>query len=255
MKIISWNVNGIRACIAKGFLEFLKSEDPDIICLQETKAHQEQVDAKLEQYPHHFWNSAQKKGYSGTAVFSKIKPINITTGIGVLDSEGRIQTLEFENFYLVNNYTPNSKPDLSRLPLRYNEWHNALMNHIKNLEKKKPVIICGDLNVAHTEQDIARPASNKTTATKPGSPGFTNQEREKFTDYLNNNLIDTFRELNPEKIKYSWWSYMGGARTRNVGWRIDYFLASKSLKPKIKTADILDQVMGSDHAPVLLEIN
>lgn len=254
MKLISWNVNGIRACIKKGFLDFVKKENPDVICLQETKAHPDQVDKILENYPHHFWNSAEKKGYSGVAVFSKVEPISITQGIGVLDNEGRIITLEFENFYLINNYTPNSKPDLSRLDLRYTDWHKALIKHIKELEKKKPVIMTGDLNVAHEEIDIARPDSNKTTATKPGSPGFTDQERERFSDYIEKGLIDTFRFLHPDKIKYSWWSYMGGARSRNVGWRIDYFLASKVLRYKIKKADILDEVMGSDHAPVLLEI-
>jgi exodeoxyribonuclease III len=254
MKLISWNVNGIRACIKKGFLDFLKSESPDIICLQETKAHPSQVDADLSKYPHHFWNSAEKKGYSSVAIFSKIQPISVTNGIGVLDNEGRAITLEFEDFYLVNVYTPNSKRDLSRLDLRYNEWDKKFLKHIKKLEESKPVVSAGDLNVAHQEIDIARPQGNKTTATRPGNPGFTDKERKRFSGFLEAGLIDTFRELHPEKVKYSWWSYMMNTRAKNIGWRIDYFLASKILKNKIKKADILTEVMGSDHCPILLEI-
>jgi len=254
MKIVSWNVNGIRAAIQKGFLDFVKSESPDILALQEIKAHPEQVDSKLFQYPHHYWNSAEKKGYSGVAVFSKVKPISIKNGIGLLDEEGRVITLEFENFYLVNVYTPNSKRDLSRLDLRYNDWDKKFLSHVKQLEKKKPVIFCGDLNCAHEKIDIARPDGNKTTATRPGNPGFTDKERKRFGDYLKAGFIDTFRTLHPDKIKYSWWSYMRNVRARNIGWRIDYFLVSRGLKGKIKKADILTDVMGSDHCPVLLEI-
>lgn len=255
MKLISWNVNGIRACISKGCLDFLKKESPDIFCLQEIKAHPEQVDADLSMYENHYWNPAEKKGYSGTAIFSKIKPISIKNGgLGILEDEGRIITLEFETFYLVNVYTPNSKRDLTRLDLRYNEWDKAFLSYLKSLEKNKPVITCGDLNVAHTKLDIARPDGNKTTATRPGNPGFTDKERKRFSDYLNAGFIDTFRQLNPEKIKYSWWSYMRNVRARNIGWRIDYFLTSNSLKSKIKKADILTEVMGSDHCPILLEM-
>lgn len=254
MKLISWNVNGIRAAIQKGLLEFVEKESPDIISLQETKAHQNQVDKILENYPYHFWNSAEKRGYSSVAVFSKIKPISVKNGIGILDEEGRVITLEFNDFFLVNVYTPNSKRDLSRLELRYNEWDKKFLAHIKKLENKKPVIFCGDLNVAHEEIDIARPDGNKTTATKPGNPGFTDKERERFSDILKAGFIDTFRTLHPEKVKYSWWSYMMNARAKNIGWRIDYFGVSNSLKDKIKSADILTDVMGSDHCPILLEI-
>ncbi len=252
MKIISWNVNGIRACIKKGFLKFVKKEDPDILCLQEVKAHPEQVDMNLSSYEHHYWNSAERKGYSGVAIFSKTKPLAIKNGIGLLDEEGRVITLEFEDFYLVNVYVPNSKRGLERLDFRYKEWEPKFLKYLKSL--KKPVVVCGDLNVAHEEIDIARPKNNKTTATRPGNPGFTDKERKRFSDLISAGFIDTFRYLHPEKIKYSWWSYMANSRAKNIGWRIDYFLASKSLSKKIKKADILDEVMGSDHCPVLLEI-
>jgi len=255
MKLISWNVNGLRAVIQKGFYKFVEKEDPDILCLQEIKAHPEQVDIKLaEEFAHHFWNPAERKGYSGTAVFSKVKPISVTNGIGLLDEEGRVQTLEFEGFYLVNIYSPHSKHDLSRLNFRYKEWDIALRKHFKKLEKDKPVIFCGDLNVAHREIDIARPQNNKTTATQPGNPGFTDKERERFQDLLEVGFIDTFRHLHPDKIKYSYWSNMFRARERNVGWRIDYFGISPELRKKIKRADILDEVHGSDHAPIVLDI-
>ncbi|MBT7706522.1 exodeoxyribonuclease III [archaeon] len=252
MKIISWNVNGIRACIGKGFLEFVDNEDPDILCLQEVKAHPDQVDMELSQYENHYWNSAERKGYSGVAIFSKIKPLSVKNGIGLIDEEGRVITLEFEDFYLVNVYTPNSKRGLERLNFRYDKWDKQFLKFLKSLDK--PVIFCGDLNVAHDEIDIARPAGNKTTATKPGSPGFTDKERGRFSDILSSGFIDTFREQNPDKIKYSWWTYMANARANNVGWRIDYFVVSKSLKNRIKDADILNDILGSDHCPVLLEI-
>jgi len=221
MKIISWNVNGIRACIGHGFLDFIKKENPDIICLQEIKAHPEQVDIKLSKYEHHFWNSAKRKGYSGVAIFSKIKPINVHYGIGLIDEEGRVITLEFEKFFLVTVYTPNSKRELERLDFRYNKWDKAFLKYVKNLSK--PVIFCGDLNVAHTEIDLKNPLTNKTTKTKPGSCGFTDKERKSFDNMLNANYIDTFRHFYPEKIQYTWWSYMFKARIRNIGWRLDYF--------------------------------
>ena len=252
MKILSWNVNGIRACMTKGFLNVIGKENPDIVCLQEIKAHPNQIDMKLNEYEHHFWNSAQRKGYSGTAVFSKIKPLKVLYGFGLLDEEGRVVTLEFQDYFLVNVYTPNSKTDLSRLNFRYDEWDKKFLNYIKSLNK--PVIVCGDLNVAHNEIDIKNAQGNKTTKSNPGSAGFTDKERERFEDYLKEGYVDTFRELYPGKIQYSWWSYMFQARKRNVGWRIDYFLADKKLKEKIKDSKILDQYLGSDHAPILLDL-
>ena len=247
MKLISWNVNGIRAILNKGFLQFVKKEDPDILCLQETKAHPDQVDKILEEYPHHFWNSAEKKGYSGTAVFSKIKPINVTYGLEKdhHNKEGRVITAEFKDFYLVNVYTPNSQRELTRLKYKQ-EWDKDFLEHIKKLDKKKPVIFCGDLNVAHEEIDIARPKENRMNA------GFTDEERADFTKIIESGFIDTFRTLHPDKIQYSWWSYMFNARAKNIGWRIDYFVVSKRLKDKLKDALILDKALGSDHAPVVL---
>lgn len=253
MKLISWNVNGIRSVLGKGFLEFLKQENPDIICLQETKAHPEQVDLKLENYPYHYWNSAERKGYSGVAIFSKIKPLTITYGIGLLDEEGRVITLEFDNYYLVNVYTPNSKGDLSRVDFRHNEWDQQFLNHVKNLPK--PTIFCGDLNVAHTEMDLKNPQSNKTTKTKPGNAGFTDKERRGFDNIIDAGFIDSYRHLNPNEKKYSWWSYMFKAREKNIGWRIDYFCINEALKERLKKADILTEITGSDHAPILLEID
>jgi len=253
MKILSWNVNGIRACLSKGFLESIKKNDPDIICLQETKAHPNQVDVQLKEYPHHYWNSAQRKGYSGVAIFSKIKPLSIKYGIGLLDEEGRVITLEFQEYYLVNVYTPNSKRGLERLDFRYNKWDKTFLKYIKTLPK--PVIFCGDLNVAHEEIDLANPSSNKTTKTKPGNAGFTDKERESFENILESGFIDAYRELHPNERKYSWWSYMFKARERNIGWRIDYFCVDKKLKNRIKSSEILIDVLGSDHAPIVLEIN
>jgi len=280
MKIISWNVNGIRAWMQKeGTLFFVENiERPDIFCIQETKAQKKQIDEFFEKedtslfgnggpegkllpdYPHHFWNSADKKGYSGTAVFSKIKPLTESYGLNTLkkeeeDKEGRVITLEFKNFFLVNVYTPNSKHELLRLDYRYDTWEKAMLKHLKNLDKKKPVILCGDLNVAHQEIDLANPKSNMTTKTKPGNAGFTDKERERFSDILNSGFVDTFRYLHPKKIKYSWWSYRAMARMRNIGWRIDYFLISDRLKSKLKKAEIFDQVEGSDHCPVGIEID
>jgi len=257
MKIISWNVNGIRAVLKKGFLDFMDAYDPDIICIQETKAHEEQVELNLEKYPYKYWNSAEKKGYSSTAIFSKVKPVAVANDMDIPkhDNEGRVITLEFEDYYLVTVYTPNSKRDLSRLPYRQAEWDVDFLNFVKSLEESKPVIFCGDLNVAHTELDLANPQSNKTTKSRPGNAGYTNEERASFDNILNAGFIDTFRGYHEGNGHYSWWSYMGGARARNVGWRIDYFCISPDLKTRMTNAYILPEVMGSDHCPVVLEMD
>lgn len=274
MKIISWNVNGIRAWKEKeGVFDFLEEKNPDIICFQETKAQPEQIeeyfsgdknnlfdngDKKyLSEYKYHILNSAEKKGYSSTAVFSKLKPVSHETKISLPEgclNEGRVITVEYDDFYLVNVYTPNSKPELERLKYRYEEWDKVFLLHMKQLEKKKPVIVCGDFNVAYQEIDLKNPQSNKTTKTKPGNAGFTDQERERFGDFLNAGFIDTFRYLHPEEIKYSWFSYRAKGRERNTGWRIDYFLVSDSLKEKIKAANVYSEVTGSDHSPISLSI-
>jgi len=253
IKILSWNVNGIRAAINKGFMDFVKNENPDILCLQEIKAHPHQVDIKLKEegYGIEEWNSAERKGYSGTAIFSKKKPMSINKGIGhELDCEGRVLTLEFEDFYLITCYTPNSKHDLSRLMLRYQEWDPLFLKYCKELDMKKPVVFCGDLNAAHKEIDVKNDKTNMTTKIKPGNPGFTDQEREGISNIINSGFIDSFRHFYPNEEKFTWWSYMGGARGRNVGWRIDYFFVSEKLKTQLKDAMILDKVMGSDHCPV-----
>jgi exodeoxyribonuclease-3 len=244
MKLISWNVNGIRAVLGKGFLDFVKDEKPDIICIQETKAHPHQVDVALSGY-HHHWNSAEKKGYSGVATFTKVKPISVEKGMGVAehDKEGRILTLEFDEFYLANVYTPNSQRGLTRLDYRM-KWNGEFLKYLKRLEKKKPVIFCGDLNVAHKEIDIANPKQNRNNA------GFTDQERNDFSKIIDSGFIDTFREFNKEGGQYTWWLYMFNARERNIGWRIDYFCISKTLRPILKDAFIRPKVMGSDHCPV-----
>ena len=257
IKFISWNVNGIRACMKKGFLDFVKVHNPDILCLQETKARPEQVELDLPEYSYQYWDSAEKKGYSGTAVFSKLKPLDTATGMDIAkhDTEGRVITLEFESYFLVTVYTPNAKRDLSRLPYRQNEWDPDFLEFIKSLEKTKPVIFCGDLNVAHTELDLANPQSNKTTKTKPGNAGFTDEERSGFDNIVNGGFIDTFREFHKGNGHYTWWSYRANARERNIGWRIDYFCISSQLKPQMNSAYILPEVMGSDHAPVVLELN
>lgn len=274
MKIISWNVNGIRAWKEKeGVFEFLEKESPDIICFQETKAQPEQIEEyfsgdknslfdtgeqkHLSEYKYHILNSADKKGYSSTAVFSKIKPVSHETKMNLPEGclrEGRVITVEYDKFYLVNVYTPNSKQELTRLDYRYTEWDKSFLFHMKQLEEKKTVIVCGDLNVAHQEIDLKNPQSNKTTKTRPGNPGFTDKERERFQDFLDSNFIDTFRYLHPEEIKYSWFSYRAMARERNTGWRIDYFLTSDSLKGKIKAAEVHSEVTGSDHSPISLDI-
>ena len=248
MKLISWNVNGIRACLNKGFSDFFKEVNADIFCLQETKCQPEQINLEFEGYTS-YWNSAERKGYSGTAIFTKKQPVNVTYGIGIEehDKEGRIITLEFENFYLVTNYTPNAKRELERLDYRM-VWEDEIRKYLLELNKKKPVIMCGDLNVAHEEIDLKNPKTNK------GNAGFTNEEREKMTELLNAGFIDSYRYLYPEKIEYSWWSYMGKAREKNVGWRIDYFIVSNDFRENIKDATIYTEILGSDHCPVGLEI-
>ncbi len=249
MKLISWNVNGIRACLTKGFEDIFKKMDADIFCLQETKCQPDQINLEFEGYTS-YWNSAEKKGYSGTAIFTKQKPINVTYGIGIEehDKEGRVITLEFEKFYMVDIYTPNSKRELERLEYRQ-IWEDEIRKYLLKLNETKPVIMCGDLNVAHKEIDLKNPKTNRHNA------GFTDEERNKMTELLDSGFTDTFRYLYPEKENaYSWWSYMGHAREKNVGWRIDYFIVSKSIEKQIKEAKIYPEIMGSDHCPVGLEI-
>ena len=249
MKLISWNVNGIRACLTKGFEEVFKKMDADIFCLQETKCQPDQINLEIQGYTS-YWNSAEKKGYSGTAIFTKQKPINVTYGIGIEehDKEGRVITLEFEKFYMVDIYTPNSKRELERLEYRQ-IWEDEIRKYLLKLNETKPVIMCGDLNVAHKEIDLKNPKTNRHNA------GFTDEERNKMTELLDSGFTDTFRYLYPEKENaYSWWSYMGHAREKNVGWRIDYFIVSKSIEKQIKEAKIYPEIMGSDHCPVGLEI-
>lgn len=249
MKLISWNVNGIRACLNKGFAGSFKQLDADIFCLQETKCQPEQVDLEFQGYTS-YWNSAEKKGYSGTAIFTKQKPLNVTYGIGIEehDKEGRVITLEFEKFYMVDIYTPNSKRELERLDYRQ-VWEDEIRKYLLKLNETKPVIMCGDLNVAHEEIDLKNPKTNRHNA------GFTDEERQKMTELLDSGFIDSFRYLYPDKENaYSWWSYMGHAREKNVGWRIDYFIVSKSIENEIKEATIYPEIIGSDHCPVGLEI-
>lgn len=249
MKLVSWNVNGIRACLNKGFDDFFKEVNADIFCIQETKCQEGQVDLEYDGYES-FWNSAEKKGYSGTAVFTKIKPLSVKYGIGIEehDKEGRVITLEFDKFFLVNIYTPNSKRELERLDYRQ-VWEDEIRKYLLNLNKTKPVIMCGDLNVAHKEIDLKNPKTNTHNA------GFTIEERNKMTELLDAGFVDTFRYLYPDKTDcYSWWSYMRKSREKNVGWRIDYFIVSEDIKDKIKEASIYSEIMGSDHCPVGLEI-
>lgn len=246
-KMISWNVNGLRAIYKKGFVDIFNEINADIFCIQETKLQEGQIDLSFPGYEM-YWNYAEKKGYSGTAIFTKIKPILVTKGIGIEehDKEGRVITLEFEDYYLVTVYTPNSQTELKRLDYRM-KWEIDFKAYIKELEKKKPVVICGDLNVAHKEIDLKNPKTNRKNA------GFTDEERKKFTELLNDGFIDTFRYFYPnEEGKYSWWSYRFSAREKNAGWRIDYFLVSEALKDKLKSANILSDIMGSDHCPVEL---
>ena len=250
MKLVSWNVNGIRAVLTKGFEDFFKNVNADIFCIQETKCQEGQVELEFEGYQS-FWNSAEKKGYSGTAIFTKIKPLSVKFGIGIEehDKEGRVITLEFKDFYMVNIYTPNSKRELERLDYRQ-IWEDEIRKYLLKLNKTKPVIMCGDLNVAHKEIDLKNPKTNTHNA------GFTIEERNKMTELLNSGFIDTFRYLYPDKTDcYTWWSYMRKAREKNVGWRIDYFIVSDSIKDKIKEANIYQEIIGSDHCPIGLEID
>lgn len=245
MKLISWNVNGIRAAITKGFNDFFLNENADIFCIQETKMQPGQASIEFEGYMQ-YWNSALKKGYSGTAIFTRIKPIDVKYGMEKEehDNEGRIITLEFEKFFIVNCYTPNAKRELERLEYRM-EWEDTFREYLKKLDGKKPVILCGDLNVAHKEIDLKNPKTNV------GNAGFTNEERSKMTELLDSGFIDTYRYLYPLKENvYTWWSYMFHAREKNIGWRIDYFITSKTIKDKIVEAKIYDNILGSDHCPV-----
>lgn len=249
LKFISWNVNGIRAALKKDFMTYFNEVDADVFCLQETKCQVGQVEIELPGY-HQYWNAAVKKGYSGTAVFTKIEPINVTYDIGIEhhDQEGRVITLEFEDFYLITCYTPNSKRGLERLDDRM-DWEDAFRVYMKKLNEQKPVILCGDLNVAHQEIDLKNPKTNRMSA------GFTDQERQKMTTLLSEGFIDTFRYFYPDKTEqYSWWSYMRKARDRNIGWRIDYFITTKDIQDKLVSADIHNDVLGSDHCPVELVI-
>ncbi len=264
MKIYSWNVNGLRAGLKKGtFLDFINATQPDILCLQETKSKPDQVEVDLPEYLE-IWNSAERPGYSGTAVFTKIQPLSqfasFTAKIqasfpwnedrhGNPLTEGRLQTIEYPHFYLVNVYVPNSKRDLSRLPLRENLWDPALLQYLKTLEQTKPVVICGDFNAAHTPLDLARPNDNHKNA------GFTDEERQGIKNFLTNGFVDTFRYFYPNVQRYSWWSHWAHARERNIGWRIDYFLISESLLPYLESADIHEEFFGSDHCPVSIELN
>ncbi len=249
MKFISWNVNGIRACLTKGFMDFFNNVDADIFCLQETKLQAGQVELELNGY-HQYWNYAEKKGYSGTAVFTKKEPLSVSYGLGIEehDKEGRVITLEFEDFYFITVYTPNSKTELERLDYRM-VWEDEFRKYMQNLETKKPVVVCGDLNVAHKEIDLKNPKPNR------GNAGFTDEERGKFTELMNAGFIDTFRYFYPEQEGiYSWWSYRFKAREKNAGWRIDYFLTSGSMADRLVSAKIHTEILGSDHCPVELII-
>ncbi len=249
MKLISWNVNGLRACVQKGFLEYFKEADADIFCLQETKMQPGQLELELPGY-HQYWNSAEKKGYSGTAVFTRKEPLQVTYGIGVEehDHEGRVITAEYEEFFLITVYVPNSQRELTRLEYRM-QWEEAFLKYLKKLEEKKPVIYCGDLNVAHQEIDLKSPKTNRRNA------GFTDEERKCFGKVLENGFVDTFRYFYPDqRDAYSWWSYMGQARAKNVGWRIDYFVVSEILRDRLEDAKIHSEVLGSDHCPVELDL-
>ena len=250
MQLVSWNVNGIRACMGKGFSDFFAEVNADIFCLQETKAREEQVDMAWMKGYKAYWNSAEKPGYSGTAVFTKKTPLDVQFGIGIEahDTEGRVITLKFKDYYLVTVYTPNSQNELKRLPYR-KRWDRDFLAYLKSLEQALPVIFCGDLNVAHEEIDLARPNANHN------SPGFSDDERSGFSKLLKEGFIDTFREFEKRGENYSWWSYRAGARARNVGWRLDYWCISDSLRPRLKDSRILCNVMGSDHCPVIMDLD
>lgn len=258
LSIFSWNVNGLRAVLRKGaFQKFITDYQPDILCLQETKAKQGQAEIDLPEYEE-IWNSAERPGYAGTAIFTKVKPLSINSGLptnkpladqfGDPAQEGRVLTVEFEHFYLVNVYTPNSKNGLGRLELREKLWDPEFLNYLKTLEKSKPVVVCGDFNAAHQEIDLARPKANHHSA------GFTDEERQGITNMINRGMIDTFRTLHPDEIRYTWWSHWGNARANNVGWRIDYFFISNDLQNNLKAAEIHEDVTGSDHCPVSIEL-
>ena len=249
MKLISWNVNGFRACLNKGFEQFFKDTDADFFCIQETKMQPGQASFETEGY-HQYWYSAEKKGYSGTAIFAKKEPISVKYGLGIEehDHEGRAITLEYDDFYLLCVYTPNAQRELARLDYRM-KWEDALRDYIMSLDAKKPVIYCGDLNVAHEEIDLKKPKTNHFSA------GFSDEERGKFTELLQSGFCDTFRTIYPEKAEYSWWSYMYHAREKNVGWRIDYFVVSERVMDKVKDSRIFTDIMGSDHCPIGLEID
>lgn len=263
MKLFSWNVNGLRAALKKGAVQsMVEKYQPDVLCLQETKAKQGQAEVDFPQYEE-FWNSAERAGYSGTAIFTKVKPLSVRYGFpeeiaceydgwedafGDARKEGRVLMAEFEDFYLINTYVPNEKDDLGRLKYRELVWDKALLAYMKQLNAEKPVIVCGDFNVAHEEIDLARPKQNE------GNAGFTKEGRQGMTNYLANGFIDTWRELHPGEAKYSWWSFRGNARANNVGWRIDYFLASERLRERIVSAEIHDEIFGSDHCPIELEL-
>ncbi len=249
MKLVSWNVNGLRACVKKGFLDYFQEVNADIFCVQETKLQEGQISLELEGY-HQYWNYAIKKGYSGTAVFTKHKPLSVRYGVGTDESEeeGRILTLEFDEFFLVNVYTPNSQRDLARIEYRL-DWEDRILHHLKDLNAMKPVILCGDLNVAHQEIDLRNPKTNI------GNSGFTEEERGKMTSLLGAGFVDSFRHFYPDQEgAYTWWSYMNKVRERNIGWRIDYFIVSETLRDRLKNVDIHCNVMGSDHCPVVLEL-
>lgn len=248
MKLISWNVNGLRACVGKGFGDFFRSLDADVFCIQETKLQEGQIDLAFDGYES-YWNYADKKGYSGTAVYTRVKPISVTKGLGIdaHDHEGRVITVEYDKFYLVCVYVPNSQDELRRLDYRM-QWEDDFRDYVNGLAEKKGVVICGDLNVAHEEIDLKNPATNHF------NPGFSDEERGKMTKLLKSGFVDSWRMLNPDGVKYSWWSYRMGARSRNVGWRIDYFLVSESLKDSIAGAEIHNEIPGSDHCPVELTL-
>lgn len=251
MKLVSWNVNGLRAVLGKGFLDYLAAARADVVCLQETKCHPGDVQHVTWPKGYHVcWNAADKKGYSGTAIFTKREPLRVTAGLGIAehDREGRVITAEFDAFHLVNVYTPNAQAELVRLAYRQT-WDAAFLAHVRQLERKKPVVFCGDLNVAHREIDLARPKANVA------NPGFTPEERAGFDSYLKAGFVDTFREFEPGPHHYSWWSYRAGARGKNIGWRIDYFVASGALRPALRRAWISPEVTGSDHCPVGLELD
>ena len=250
MKILSWNVNGLRAVLRKEALQALEPEEPDIVCLQETKLQEGQIDPVLTDFPWQYWNYAERRGYSGTVIFCREEPREVRLGLGKAehDKEGRLITLEFPAFFLVNTYTPNAQHELARLPYRQ-KWDRALLSHLKKLNREKPVVLCGDLNVAHQEIDLARPKENR------GSAGFSDEEREGLTRILKAGFLDTFRLYHQEGGNYTWWSYIFNARAKNIGWRIDYFLISEALIPALTNAFILPEIMGSDHCPVGIDLD